>query len=847
MSMESPHSALLLTAISFALLSIGWLKGFFQRRLQPESWKETTDPFKTKPTEIQDTASEPPVESQMAPQGISLGTLLNGRYLIKEELGSGGFGVVYLAEDQKVMNKLVVIKCPLEKFQQGKNYAWFEKKFNMEQEALVRIKHPNVVEVTEMGQAPNGKPFFVMEYVHGKSLQKVLTSGKLDVKRMVAIMAQACKAVSAAHDKGVLHCDLKPANIMLQSLGGGEEHVKVIDFGIAKITDSQFTRTDDPTKLAGTYGYMAPEQFEGRVYKASDIYALGVIAYQMATGLPPINSGSLIFKDYDVRLQIAESHLAHMRSDFSERAREVILKAIARKPEDRYAEARDFGSELTRVLRDDSAPKPTALRRVALLYKCDAEPDNRVLMMLEAGLKAHGCRVFVDRHLAVGMEWAKEIERQIRASDAVIALISAASVASEMLAYEVEIAHQAAQEQAGRPRILPVRLNYEEPLTDTLGIILEPLQYTLWQNPDDDQRIVEELIESLQTPFEYKPSKLPKISETVVGAVPLDSQFYIVRPTDREFMAAVAQHDSIVLIKGGRQMGKTSLLARGLEEARAAGSKVVLTDLQKLNATHLKSPETLFKALGEMIADQLDLTVLPEEIWNERRGASINFERYIKREVLSKFSQSLVWGMDEADRLFTCDFASEVFGLFRSWHNERQLDPQGPWKRLTLAIVYATEAHLFITNLDQSPFNVGTRLALSDFTIEQVVELNRHYGSPLRNKDEIARFYQLLSGQPFLVRRGLQELAAHKIKFDRFEQSADRDDGAFGDHLRRLLVLLAQDAALSTAMRDTIHKGAHPSNDIFYRLRSAGILKGGSAQTAEVRCQLYTSYFAKHL
>ncbi|MBS1808310.1 MAG: protein kinase [Acidobacteria bacterium] len=179
------------------------------------------------------------------------------------------------------------------------------------------------------------------------------------------------------------------------------------------------------------------------------------------------------------------------------------------------------------------------------------------------------------------------------------------------------------------------------------------------------------------------PATLPPVQhshplEPAGGAVPLDSHFYIVRPADDEFRTAIGRQDSIVLLKGARQVGKTSLLARGLQQARQAGAKVVLTDLQKLSADDLVSAESFYLALADLIADQLDLDVVPEDVWNTRRGASINFERFIRREVLGKLSAHLVWGLDEVDRLFACAFGSEVFGLFRSWHNERSLDPQGP-------------------------------------------------------------------------------------------------------------------------------------------------------------------------
>src|SRR5205814_9448331 len=116
----------------------------------------------------------------------------------------------------------------------------------------------------------------------------------------------------------------------------------------------------------------------------------------------------------------------------------------------------------------------------------------------------------------------------------------------------------------------------------------------------------------------------------------------------------------------------------------------------------------------------------PEDVPN------VNFRRFMRRAALGRDAGHLVWGLDEIDRLFDHSYAGDLFALFRAWHNERALDPTGPWARLTLAIAYATEAHLFISDLNQSPFNVGTRLELSDFTGQQVTELNRRYGSPLR-------------------------------------------------------------------------------------------------------------------
>jgi DNA-binding winged helix-turn-helix (wHTH) protein len=334
--------------------------------------------------------------------------------------------------------------------------------------------------------------------------------------------------------------------------------------------------------------------------------------------------------------------------------------------------------------------------------------------------------------------------------------------------------------------------------------------------------------------------------EPVGGAVPLDSRFYIERETDKEFRAAVERRDSIVLVKGARQVGKTSLLARSLQQAREAGARVALTDFQLLNASHLASVESLLRMLAKSLADQLELAVWPDQIWDADLGPSMNFTRYIRREVLGSSSTLLVWGLDEVDQLFHCSFGNEVFGLFRSWHNARSLDPQGPWPRLTLAMAYAIEAHLFITDIHQSPFNVGTRLVLEDFTFEHVAELNRHYGSPL-GEAELDRYFHLVGGHPYLVRCGLHEMTAHGKSLDALEARADHDEGPFGDHLRRLLISLNQDAALCDVMRGVIEDHPCPTAESFYRLRSAGVVIGDSARDAKPRCQLYANYLKQHL
>lgn len=334
--------------------------------------------------------------------------------------------------------------------------------------------------------------------------------------------------------------------------------------------------------------------------------------------------------------------------------------------------------------------------------------------------------------------------------------------------------------------------------------------------------------------------------EPVGGAVALESKFYIERPADAEFRAAMARRDSIVLVKGARQVGKTSLLARSLQQADEAGARVALTDFQLFNASHLTSAGPLFLMLAKSIAEQLDLAAGPEPMWDPDLSPSMNFTRYVRREVLGQLTEHLVWGLDEVDRLFTCNFGSEVFGLFRSWHNARSLDLRGPWRRLTLAMSYATEAHLFITDMYQSPFNVGTRLLLEDFTSGQVAELNHRYGSPL-SEPEIAHYFRLVGGHPYLVRCGLREMVAHGLSLTALAALADHDEGPFDDHLRRLLISLTQDAALCDVVRDVLRGQPCLSAESFYHLRAGGVIVGDSPRGARLRCQLYADYLKRHL
>ena len=410
-----------------------------------------------------------------------------------------------------------------------------------------------------------------------------------------------------------------------------------------------------------------------------------------------------------------------------------------------------------------------------------------------------------------------------------------------MVEDEILMAHEAQVKREGLPYLLPVRVAYDGPLPEPLDTALGRLQYVYWRGEEDDGMLVSTIQQSLEKPDH----KLPL--EAVGGAVPLDSNFYIVRPTDRECLSAIDRRDSIVLIKGARQMGKTSLLTRSLQKSREKGAICLRTDFQKLTSSSMKNEEIFFYSLAEMLSDQFPNVALPEDVWNQNRSAIFNFQRYIEREILGKADKHVVWALDEVDKLFACSYGGDVFALFRSWHNDRAFEPDGVWKNLTMAIAYATEPHLFITDINQSPFNVGTRLALSDFNLDQLTELNARYSKPLHNLEELTLFQRLTGGQPYLARRGFDYLVQQKATIEELERDADRDEGIFGDHLRRLLVALSNDPGTLEVVKAILRGAPVIDVNMFYRLRAGGLLAGSSERDFRIRCDTYTTYLTQHL
>ncbi|MFO0673011.1 MAG: serine/threonine-protein kinase [Polyangiaceae bacterium] len=280
---------------------------------------------------------------QKTQAGSLEGTVVAGEYRIKERMGSGASGVIYEAERIRdglpVAIKLLRVAAAHE--------AVASDRLRREAEALGLAWHPNVVEVIDHGHLPDGTAFIVMELLRGESLAVRLRAGPLSPEVLLPIAIQCCEALGAAHAAGIIHRDVKPANIFLTRREDGSETVKVIDFGIARVEWAE-TRITNMGAPLGTPGYMSPEQEAGGTVDArSDIFAMGAVLYESLVGEPPPPTPSGLWLAGNTPDSIPRStRVADSLAKLPGPWRELVQRALAPAPEDRFQDARTMAQAL---------------------------------------------------------------------------------------------------------------------------------------------------------------------------------------------------------------------------------------------------------------------------------------------------------------------------------------------------------------------------------------------------------------------------------------------------------------------------------------------------------------------
>ena len=272
-----------------------------------------------------------------------VGRVLDDKYCVEERLGAGGMGAVYRARHLE-MDRPVAIKVLQQRFVEDEAART---RFLIEARAAVMLRHPNAISVTDFGQTSEGCVYIVMELLEGRTLREILSrEGVIETARAISIMLQVSDAVAAAHEAGIIHRDLKPSNILVTQSADQPAIVKVLDFGIAKFTSDEDESLVQANSVIGTPRYMSPEQYNGyELTPATDVYSLGVILYEMLTGMAPFTGTT--------PAEIAQKHATasphsprEIVAAIPEDIERVVLDALEKRPEDRPVNAAEFRQEL---------------------------------------------------------------------------------------------------------------------------------------------------------------------------------------------------------------------------------------------------------------------------------------------------------------------------------------------------------------------------------------------------------------------------------------------------------------------------------------------------------------------
>lgn len=513
-------------------------------------------------------------------------------------------------------------------------------------------------------------------------------------------------------------------------------------------------------------------------------------------------------------------------------------------------------------------------QRVFISYKRNARPDEAIAMYLARFLSDQGKQVFIDQKLKVGMDWINEIHDQIAQSDFLVVLLSPESMKSDMVLEEVRFADLQWRD-TGRPRILPIRLSYEGPLPYPLDEYLRPLQYALWLSEADTPFVARRILNAIEgtetlhrhsdalssttvwqtiskstaagQPIAEPVSNFdPRlILEVPGGLVDLESPFYIERRADVRFKRELDMAGTVITIRAPRQMGKTSLLMRGIEYARQQGSPILFFDFQMIDPTYLQTLDFFLHYMALSVA--IALKIKPENVdsvWQIPLSPKERLTRFLEDYVLQPLTRPIILAIDEADRLFEATFRQEFFSLIRAWFTKmRGFNPL--WKRLNVALVISTQPYLLIDDINQSPFNVGLKIDLEDFTLEQVQDLNQRHGMPL-NEPELLDMMTLLGGHPYLVRQALYTLVDEGITWVEMARVATTEAGPFSSHLRQYIWRLWDNPQLVEAIKNILlNKQPYADQITLTRLNAAGLIRQDESGRYRCRCQLYDTYFRR--
>ncbi|NER78267.1 MAG: TIR domain-containing protein [Leptolyngbya sp. SIO1D8] len=351
----------------------------------------------------------------------------------------------------------------------------------------------------------------------------------------------------------------------------------------------------------------------------------------------------------------------------------------------------------------------------------------------------------------------------------------------------------------------------------------------------------------LSTVIHPSPVAAPEIPRFQVRP---DSKFYIERiPYEMQCYEEIERAGALIRIKAPRQMGKTSLMARILNQAREKRYRAIPISFQHADRHIFEDLGSLLRWFCAIVAHKLQLPHRLEDYWDDIFGSKSNCTTYFKEYLLPAIEGPLVLGLDEVDKVFQCPVvADDFFGLLRAWYEEGSYgsDDSQLWERLRLIIVHSTEVYLPL-DVNQSPFNVGLPIELPEFTLEQVAMLIQRHGLTMSTED-VETLMALIGGHPYLVRLALYHLVHNQLTLAELYDTGPTEAGIYGDHLRRHLANLKQNPELAEAYQAILDASTpiQLDSEPMFKLHSLGLvhLKGNGAVPS---FELYRRYFSDRL
>ena len=506
------------------------------------------------------------------------------------------------------------------------------------------------------------------------------------------------------------------------------------------------------------------------------------------------------------------------------------------------------------------------------IYYLVQEPEEAIAQQCYQALTNSGYRVYLARENETNS--LERLDAELKKCDRLVLLLSENSATSEMMTEVIrrfKELHESGRDR--QPAIFPILVNLpdSESLNYEQRSYLHSIPQREWRSPADTSRLLQEIFTWLETGKNLtlprvktspKPSLStespdvpplpvaePELQREPGGSIPLNSNLYIERPPlESQCYQEILQPGALIRIKAPRQMGKTSLLARILGYAREQGYQTVPLSFQQADSTMLANLEQLLRWFCEQVGRRLKQLNQLDDYW-VAYGSKDKCNVYFEDCLLTEIDQPVVIGLDEVDRVFPHrQVADDFLGLLRSWYELARFgDLSGQlWEKLRLVIVHSREVYIPL-DINQSPFNVGMNVGLSEFDCEQVRNLAIRYEL---NKTGVwlEKLMRLVGGHPYLVRKAFYHLRRRDVGWEKLIETAPTEEGIYSDHLRRHLWNLRQHPLLAEKFRQVAMKNQSLELDteFAFKLDSMGLveLQGNECRP---RCDLYRLYFRDRL